>query len=80
MVRRLAAVHHVPESEVAGKPDSAIDAALPGVRDAYERRHGIAQDRRAKLGIRTDTVAYRVAHRDSQALLAQLDELGGATT
>ncbi|MBL1079796.1 hypothetical protein JK358_35880 [Nocardia sp. 2] len=54
---------------------AALDAALPGARDAYERRDELAEKLMHRLGIDPESPEFARNQTEARALLARADQL-----
>lgn len=57
-----------------------IDRALPGARDAYERRGEIAEQVLRRRGVDPDSPEYQAAQRDARAVLEAADRIHRSQT
>jgi len=81
LLRRLALERGVSANAlVNGWVRTELDKALPGAREAYERRGEVAEQVLRRRGIDPDSPSYAAAQRDARSVLDAVDRTGRGQT
>lgn len=81
LLRRLALERGVSANALVTELVRAeLDKALPGAREAYERRGEVAEQVLRRRGIDPDSPGYAAAQRDARSVLDAVDRAGRGQT